>query len=169
MQNKFFHVRALLRFLLPRQGQNPNLHSDLEELLGEADDDVPERSLSVPRLRSISLELGYHDFAWREAIHSCEVKFAIGDVGYLSKPIVDAGGNASWSLLDKERFNNFVKLGNLFETDLCPLKNFGGLNSRDGLDLNVVNESDGLQMQWVNGFMQRQDVSPFELPGSVQG
>lgn len=159
LQNKFMHLKALVGIVLPKESQPPELSEDIEELL-EADDDDDDETLTLSRLRELNVEAGAHDFAWNEGVHGCKIAFEAGDFGYIARDCVQ--------MMDKSRFNDFVKIGNIFDVARggkgVPAKSANAFDST-----HVIKESTGLQMQWVNGFMQRCETWPFMLPGDVEG
>ena len=165
------HLKALAKSLLPREGKAPELPAELEELLEDLDEDEPS---SLSRIRELSIEAGLHDHAWHEGVHACKVRFSCGDVGYIKASTGDenAGDEAPVGMMDKTRFDNFVRIGNVLEP---PAEDEGAGTSghislpKAGPRMNVEKESSGLQMQWINGFMQRNEVYPFPLPGEVEG
>ena len=125
------------------------------------DDDEEDRCRSLVRLRELKLDAGGHDHSWHEGVHACAVQFDVGDVGYISGANVD--------LLDKDRFNNFVKIGNVLERTHTSSESGNGVQVPFASQIPVVREASGMQTQWVNGFFNRQDVYPFILPGELEG
>ena len=165
------HLKALAKSLLPREGKAPELPAELEELLEDLDEDEPS---SLSRIRELSIEAGLHDHAWHEGVHACKVTFRCGDIGYIKASTDDenAGEDTPGGMMDKTRFNNFVKMGNILES-LTDDKDAGSTVPitlpKAGTQLKAEKESSGLQMQWNSGFMQRNEVYPFLLPGEVEG
>lgn len=104
LRDKYTHFRSIALNLLPKGGDSPALVEALEDFL---DDDEEDRCRSLVRLRELKLDAGGHDHSWHEGVHACTVQFDVGDVGYISGANVDP--------LDKDRFNNFVKIGNVLE------------------------------------------------------
>ena len=145
--------------LLPKRGQPPELTQLAEELL---DDEVEDGALTLSRLRDLNINAGTHDHAWHEGVHACKIEFHVGDIGYVPKDFDTSEGGT--------RFNNFVKLGNIYE---CGRE---GNEDEDKIDstvpspeMQVVREAIGSQSQWVNRFIQRSESHPFQFPGDIEG
>lgn len=105
LKNKVFHVRKLADVLLPY---------DRIELDQEIQDLRNNDELTLSHLRSSALKHGLHYLVRTFSTRLCDVSFKVGDIGYISH-------NGS-RLLEEERFNDFVKIGNVFT----------GSNPRDG-------------------------------------
>lgn len=170
LRNKFVHLKALARLLLPSDGTSPELSPEFEELLEEMDEDEPP---SLSRLRELSIKAGLHNHAWNEGVHACRVVFSCGDVGYIKRGR-DEGEEChakAIDMTDNTRFNDFVKVGNVF--DISTGHGVDGVKHQllptSTIKLDIENESFGQQTQWVNGFVQRNDVYPIVLPGDIEG
>ncbi|KLO11649.1 hypothetical protein SCHPADRAFT_461161 [Schizopora paradoxa] len=159
LREKYTHFRAIALNLLPKGGDSPALVEALEEFLDDEEEEDGCRSLV--RLRELKIDAGGHDHSWHEGVHACSVQFDVGDVGYISGANVD--------LLDKKRFNSFVKIGNVLERTRASTSENSNVQLPVASQIPVVREASGMQTQWVNGFFNRQDVYPFILPGELEG
>ncbi|TDL27145.1 hypothetical protein BD410DRAFT_836216 [Rickenella mellea] len=137
VQKKYNHLCALVRNLLPKSNESPELLPTVEELIVD-DDDEPA---SIKKLRSVNLRSGAHDLCWHEGVHNCKVTFSAGDIGYVPR--------------GQQGFDTFVKICNVF--------------SDMQMSMTLVNETTGRRNQWVNGFIEREDLYPFMLPFEVEG
>lgn len=164
------HLKALARLLLPNDGNSPELSPEFEEFLEEMDEDEPP---SLSRLRELSINAGLHNHAWNEGVHACRVVFSCGDVGYIKRGRdEDEEFHAkAIDMTDNTRFNDFVKVGNVF--DISTGHGVDGVKQQllptSTIKLDTEKESFGQQTQWVNGFVQRNDIYPIVLPGDIEG
>ncbi|KAI0061298.1 hypothetical protein BV25DRAFT_1857529 [Artomyces pyxidatus] len=114
--------------------------SDGPTLLSDIEDMLDEdEPISLAQLRKLSLEQQRHDQAWHE--RAPLGKCALGDFGHIPS--------------GTRNFEDFVRLGNFLELGDPMLDSF--------------QETTGTQVQWVNGFTERQQASPFPLPGDLEG
>lgn len=104
-------------------------------------DEDPD-DIRLTELRHIALELGRHGHSWRER---CPPRtLVLGDYGVM----LDGGKD----------FANFKVLGNIFNID-----------GEERCTLEIANEVEGSQVRWVNRFTERQQASPYILPGGLEG
>ncbi|KAI0041685.1 hypothetical protein FA95DRAFT_1640934 [Auriscalpium vulgare] len=135
-------IHSLLRSLLPQSRDDPTLPSDLLDLLDDAEDD--DRAMSLPALRSLSIARQRHDQSWHERapVRKC----AVGDYGWIPQ--------------GTRNFEEFVRLGNVFED--C-----NGGQGAEGLE--VVLETTGTQVHIANRFPERTQCQPYPLPDELEG
>ena len=150
----------------------------LSESVNEVLDEFEDDTVSLSRLRELYAQTIHGEadniYAWSENISNCRVKLVAGDLGYISSADAVDG---RVDMMDKSRFRSFVKIGNIAQI-LTPGQSCGVASGNDipksnfrsaRYDMSVVKETSGTQMQWVNGFLQRQTVYPFLLPSEIEG
>lgn len=157
----------MTRSLLP---SHTSSQLSLKEAIGEALDDFDDDVVSLTRLRELIISSGadgeddVHD--WYEKVGNCKVKFMAGDIGYIPS---DVNGVRQTDMMDNSRFNSFVKLGNVSNLPDAVPPPGSATSLEQGYDMSAVMETTGTQMQWVNGFVQRQPTWPFVLPNEIEG
>ncbi len=141
IRNKFLHLKTLMDALLPVKGQSPELREEVENLIM---DDEP---IGLKTLRLFNLKRGNHDHYWHENVTRLNVQFTTGDVGYIPKD----------KLRQDRKFNDFVKVANVFEGN--------------GSSLKLVTETLGTQYLHIKGTFPGEwtDAYPFLLPDEIEG
>lgn len=114
---------------------------------------------SLRALRVANIAAGAHDFAWAESVHNCTAEFSVGDFGY----VPDARGKENGKRKKRNLFDNFVKLGNVYDSEW--IGRTGGETERR---MELVREVAGTHGQWVNGVYKRAEAYPMALPGEVE-
>lgn len=141
IRSKFLHLKTLMDALLPIKGQSPELREEVENLIM---DDEP---VGLKTLRLFNLKRGNHDHYWHENVTRLKVQFTTGDIGYIPKD----------KLRQDRKFNDFVKIANVFEGNGCSLK--------------LVTETLGTQFLNIKGTFPPEwtDAYPFLLPNEIEG
>ncbi|TFY77092.1 hypothetical protein EWM64_g6919 [Hericium alpestre] len=136
-------VAPLVRSLLPNRADDPVLEPALDALLdslNDFDDGNLQQLVSLSTLRVISLQRKTHEQYWRAPAPVDEIR--VGDFG-MKPPGAD--------------FSAFERLGNVFDA------------ARRGCGLAVLKETSGTQIRWVDGFSRREGITPYLLPGGLEG
>jgi hypothetical protein len=160
-----------------RRTPSPALPKDVDKLLNEFEE-LEEVCLAKLRALTLNNDDGDDDYvqAWHERLNGCSVEIMAGDIGYITAK----DGDEKADMTDSTRFDSFVKIGNVANI-FSPLLTFNHPSKTDddktdepslqsvGYDFSAVKETSGTQMQWVNGFMQRQTIWPYTLPNEIEG
>ncbi|KAI0326798.1 hypothetical protein GY45DRAFT_1328458 [Cubamyces sp. BRFM 1775] len=142
-QRKLSHLVVLARALLPGSDNLTVVKERVQRVLCAEDEEDEEADASILTLRQIrkaAFAVGAHQQAWhRNTVPPS--KYSVGDLGYLPK------GSNDWE--------DFVLCCNVFQGN--------------GFDCATSSHVTGRQGQWVDRIYQQQDMSPFELPGDING
>lgn len=144
LQLKINHLGLLARSIFPSGDDSlSSASSRLDELLGEDDDEEAE-PLSLPMIRMAGIRARTHGQSWANTF--CQAhQFSVGDVGYVPKGDGD----------ERQRWKEFVKVGNLLE---------------DGVvELETTEHATGWKTLLEFGRIDKEDLQSFVLPGNVYG
>ena len=152
MQRKLNHLTVLARALLPSSDNIEVVQQRLHKLIGSADGGDDEECqfgevplMSLRQIRKAAIAADAHQQAWYENNGITPHKFSVGDLGYLPKR--DGSEEKDWA--------NFVVLCNVLEDGLASLE--------------TTRVKEGQQGGWQGGFHKWDTLTPFELPGGVDG
>ncbi|RPD77045.1 hypothetical protein L226DRAFT_483343 [Lentinus tigrinus ALCF2SS1-7] len=148
LQRKVNHLTILARALLPNSDDIKTVKERLQKLLGSVDDEEGFSETPLMTLRQIrkaAFAANVHQQAWFENQGIPPHKFRVGDLGYLPKDTTTEGKD--WT--------NFVVLCNILEEGLAKL--------------DVSDATVGHKGSWQDGFHEREDITPYELPGGLHG
>ncbi|KAH9893932.1 hypothetical protein C8Q73DRAFT_774184 [Cubamyces lactineus] len=143
-QRKLSHLVLLARTLLPGSDNLTVVKERIQRVLCAEDEEDEEAdvstTLTLRQIRKAAFAVDAPHQAWhRNTVPPS--KYSIGDLGYLPK------GSDDWE--------DFVVCCNVFQDN--------------SFNCATSNHVTGRQGQWVNRIYQQQDMSPFELPGDING
>ncbi|KAI0656301.1 hypothetical protein C8Q70DRAFT_1013688 [Cubamyces menziesii] len=142
-QRKLSHLVVLARALLPESDNLTVVKERVQRVLcaeDEEDEEADASSMTLRQIRKAAFAVGAQQQAWfRNTVPPS--KYSVGDLGYLPK------GSDDW--------DDFVVCCNVFHDN--------------GFDCTTSSHVTGRQGAWVNRIYQQQDMSPFELPGDING
>ncbi|KAI0351618.1 hypothetical protein OH77DRAFT_1429437 [Trametes cingulata] len=140
-QVKISHLAVLARALLPGTDDLEVVKKRLQRVVSaedEEDEEAEPAHMSLRQIRKAAFAAELEHEPWHRNTVPPH-KFSVGDLGYLPQSCDD--------------WNDFVVLCNVLQE--------GTFN------LDTFNHATGRQGTWANHFYERQDITPFELPGGI--